>query len=128
MDGVAKVLVTLSGVFLVGLSGAMMVAPSFARRFLSSFASSFRSHVLEQALRFVAGLGFVYAAPEMRFTLVFRAFGWFVVITSVVLLLLPWRLHHRFGRRTIPTALARLKLYAIGTFGLGAFILFATLA
>ncbi len=121
----AGIVVILAGLFLIGQAAFVAVAQKRAERFLLSFASSPRAHYLEQALRLVAGLGFVWFSPQMKYHDLFLVFGWVLVVTSIVLLLLPWRFHQRFATWSIPMVIARIKLYALASFGLGAFVLFA---
>lgn len=125
---VAGIIVVLSGVYLVGMALSVMVARRRVERFLESFASSARSHYLEQALRLTAGLGFVVFSPQMKFQTPFQVYGWILIVTTVALLLVPWRWHRRFGEWAIPFAIAHIKIYAIGALGLGAFVLFAALS
>ncbi len=63
----------------------------------------------------------------MRFSELFRMFGWLIVLTTSGLLLIPWRWHHRFGKWAIPLAIRHIKLYALGAFVLGTFILYSAL-
>ena len=44
----------------------------------------------------------------------FRIAGWAIVVTSVGLLLIPWRWHHRFGQWAIPLVVRHMGLYAVG--------------
>jgi len=122
---IAGIVVILAGLFLVGQAVFVAVAQKRAERFLLSFASSPRTHYLEQVLRLIAGLGFVWFSLEMKYHDLFLVFGWVLVVTSTVLLLLPWRLHQRFAQWSIPMVIARIRLYALASFGLGAFVLFA---
>ncbi len=123
MTWIAGSVVVASGLWLVGFALAIFVTPARARRFLGRFASSARAHYTEQALRLVAGLAFVLFAPQMRYSKLFVAFGWLLVVTAAALLLVPWRWHHRFGRWAIPLAIEYMKLLALGSLALGVFIL-----
>ncbi len=125
MTWLAGVVVIGSGLFLVALAAAIVVMPTRIERFLKSFASSARAHYIEQALRLIAGAAFIVFAPQMQFPEVFRVFGWLVGLTAAGLFLIPWRWHHRFGAWAIPLAIKYIKLYALGAFALGAFILYA---
>ena len=86
--------------FLIGLAVVIATTPSLAERFLRSFASS------------------------MWYPELFRLFGWFVVVTAVGLLLIPWQLHHKFGTWVIPLVIRHMRLFALGAAALGAFILY----
>ncbi len=50
-----------------------------------------------------------------------------VALTTAGLLLVPSYWHHRFGEWAIPLAIKYMKLYALGAFALGAFILYGVL-
>ena len=128
MDLIGGSIVVASGLWLLGLAAGSAFAPAATARFLSGFASSARAHVLEQALRIVAGAGFIIYAQQMAFTMAFRVLGWVLVGTSVVLLLLPWRWHQRFASRVVPLAQRHLLLYALASLLLGLFIFYSMLA
>lgn len=123
----AGFVVTLAGLWLVWLAAMSALAPHKAARFLSGFASSARVHYLEQALRMVAGAGFIVFASQMRHPDVFRAFGWILVITSVGLLAMPWQWHQKFAGWAVPFATRHLKLYAFSAAVLAALIFYAML-
>lgn len=127
MIWLAGIIVVASGLWLVGFAIVILVAPGKAERFLTSFASSARTHYTEQALRLIAGIGFILFAPEMRFADLFRIFGWLLVLTATGLMLTPWRWHHQFGKWAIPLAIKYMKLYALGAFTLGLFVLYGLL-
>jgi hypothetical protein len=61
-------------------------------------------------------------------TNMFRLVGWAIVISSAVLILLPWRLHHRFGQRVLPIIVRHMRLYAVGVFAFGALPLYGVFA
>jgi hypothetical protein len=54
----------------------------------------------------------------------FRIFGWLIVVTTVGLLLLPWRWHHEVGKRVMPLVIRRMKLFALGALALGLFVFY----
>jgi hypothetical protein len=83
---------------------------------------------LELFLRLLVGVAMVAYSPMMRFQELFRGFGWLLVITTLVLALVPWRLHRRFAAWVMPTVLALLKWYGLSSAILGVFVLFAVVA
>ncbi len=95
--------------------------------FLGSFASSPSTHLLELSLRLAVGVALVLYAPHMRFPELFRIFGWVVVASTIGLLAVPWRWHHRFARWSVPLATKRLRLLATGSLVIGAFIILSVL-
>ncbi len=127
MNALAGIVVVLCGLWLVGLAVFVVAAPARATAFLTAFASSARAHYTEQLLRLVGGAAFLVYAPQMRYAEAFRLFGWVVVVTAAILLLMPWRWHRRIGGWVIPMATRNLKLFAFGALALGVFVLFSVL-
>ena len=124
---IAGGVVALAVLWLIGVAALSVFAPQKAARFLSGFASSARAHFLEQALRIIAGAGFILFASEMRYTDVFRAFGWILVVTSVLMLIMPWQWHQRFAGWVVPVVTRNLKLYGLGALMLAGLIIYAML-
>jgi hypothetical protein len=111
---VAETVVVVFALFLIGLAGVAFARPPIAERFFSSFASSALTHYTEQAFRLLIGASLVVLSPKMWQADLFRITGWLVVVTSLGLLLMPWRWHHRFGQRVMPLVLRHIRLYAAG--------------
>jgi len=102
MSLLAGTTVVVFGLLLIGLAVAIFVAPAFAKRFLLSFASSARTHYTEQVIRLLVGASLVVFSPAMWQADIFHVIGWAIFISSLVLVLLPWEWHHRFGERVRP--------------------------
>jgi len=111
-------------VFLIGLAVVIIAKPSLAERFLRSFASSARTHYTEQGSRLLVGGAMVNFASSMWYPEVFKLFGWLLIVTTVGLLLIPWRWHHAFAAWAIPLAIRQLRWLALGASALGAVILY----
>ena len=124
----AGTVVVAFGLFLIALTGVVFVKPALAERFFLSFASSARTHYAEQVVRLLVGASLVVLSPVMWQAGMFRLIGWAIVISSVVLMLLPWRLHHRFGQRVLPIVVRHMRLYALGVFAFGVLLLYAVFA
>ncbi len=75
-------------------------------------------------LRLIAGGAIVIFAPSMWYPDLFKLFGWLLIVPAVALLLLPWQWHHEFGKRAMPLLIRHMKLFALGAFALGIFIIF----
>lgn len=128
MVGLAGIVVVASGVALIAFALWVALAPERAAAFLRRFASTLRAHLTEQLLRLAAGGAILLYAGEMWFSHLFRPFGWLLVLTSLGLMLLPWRWHRRFAGWATPLAIRHLRLYAFACLALGGAILFAALA
>ena len=120
----AAIVVVACGLFLIGLTGVIFAKPARAERFLMSFASSARAHYVEQAFRLLIGASLVVLSPDMWQTDIFRIIGWAIVVSSIALILIPWRWHHRLGLRVLPKIVRHMRLYAVGLFAFGALLLY----
>ena len=127
LDAIAVTLVIGAGAFLVALALALVARPRTASRFLLGFAGSAGAHYAELGVRALAGWAFLRHAPGMVFPRVFSGFGWILLVTTAVLLLLPWRWHRSFARKTVPPALERSGLMALGALAGGAVVIWAAL-
>lgn len=111
--------------YLIGVAVASFFAPELAARFLGAFASSARAHLAEMALRLLVGWAFVVYSPQMLYSSAFTLFGWVLVITSVLLLLIPWRWHHHSAQMAVRPLTRRVWLFGVLSLPLGGVILFA---
>ena len=112
-------------VFLIGLAVVIATRPSLAERLLMSFASSASAHYTEQGLRLLVGAALVTFSSSMWYPELFKLFGWLIVVTTVALLLMPWRWHRNFATRVMPLIIRYIGVFAVGASALGAFILYA---
>jgi len=128
MNAVAETLVVAFGLFLLGLTAVVFTKPSMARRFFMAFASSARAHYTEQAVRLLIGAALVVLSPTMWRSTVFWFLGWAIVLSSLALLLSPWRWHHRFGERVKPILIPRMRLFALGLAAFGVLLLYGVFA
>ncbi len=128
MNILALIITILFGLFLVAVGFVMLVAPALAWRILSKAGSTPLINYGELILRMIPAAGLILCAPQSGFPQVFEWLGWFMLGTSVVLILLPRRWHHAYARRCAallppPT----LRLMAPLSFAFGGFILYAVL-
>lgn len=120
-------MVVATGVFLLVLGTASLVAPDHASRFLLGFAQSPLKHYAELTVRFLAGGAFLLAAPQAVWPGAFNLFGGVLLATTAVLLIIPWRWHHRFAVRAVPGALRALPLVGGSSLVLGGLVLWAAI-
>ncbi|GAB2668766.1 hypothetical protein [Arenimonas aestuarii] len=125
IEAAALAVVIAVGVFLFALGAAAFLAPAHAGSFLLGFAGSPTKHYLELALRLLAGGAFVISAPVVALAGGFTLFGWLLLGTTMVLLLVPWRWHHRFAQRAVPEALRFLPFVGVSSTLMGGLILWA---
>jgi hypothetical protein len=128
MSVAAAVVVVAFGLSLIALSGVAFVRPTIAERFLTAFASSARKHYVEQIFRLLIGAALVVRSPTMWQSRLIWLFGWAIVLSSAVLMCVPWQWHHQLGERVLPLLVRHLRLYAFGSFALGALLLYGFFA
>ena len=128
MSQVAAVVVVAFGLLLVVLTGVAFAKPAIAERFLMRFASSARTHYVEQIFRLLIGAALVVLSPGMWQPTMFWLVGWAIVASSVALMCVPWKWHHRFGQRMLPIVVRHLRLYAVGSLAFGGLLLYGVFA
>lgn len=124
----AQLLVMLTGLYFVALAALALLAPARVTRFLTGFAATAARHYLELLLRLAVGVGFVLAAPRMRYADAFTLFGWVLVGTTVCLFVVPWSWHHRFAHSAVPIALRHLRWLAVASLLMGGVVLASLIA
>jgi len=128
MSVVAAVVVVAFGLSLIAFAGVAFAKPAIAERFLAAFASSARAHYVEQGVRLLIGATLFVRSPTMWQPTMFWLVGWAIVVSSAVLLCVPWQWHHRLGERVLPLLVRHLRLYAVGAFAFGALLLYGVFA
>jgi hypothetical protein len=128
MSVIAVIVVVAFGLALIAFTAVVFAKPVIAERFLMRFASSARTHYVEQVCRLIVGAALVVLSPARWQPKVFWLVGWAIIVSSAVLLCLPWQWHHRFGLRVGPILFRYLKLYAAGAFAFGALLLYGVFA
>jgi hypothetical protein len=114
-------IVLAAAVYLVVLGATALFRPELAEWFLGGHATTRTLHFLELALRLVAGAAFVVSAPHLALGNAVAGLGWVLMGTSLVLAIIPWRLHQRFASWSVPQALRYLPMIGVAsvTGGLG---------
>lgn len=125
LDVAALLAVLVVAIYLIVLGVGALLRPNPTRRFLERFAASARVHFLELGLRLIAGAALLTSAPRMRFSALFTIFGWVLVGTTLVLAVVPWRIHHRFAAWSVPQATRHMSLLGAGSAAAGLFLLVA---
>ncbi len=128
MSVAAAVVVVAFGLSLIAFAGVAFAKPAIAERFLTAFASSARTHYGEQVVRVLVGAALVVRSPSMWQPNMFRLVGLAIVVSSAVLLCIPWQWHHRLGKRVLPLLVRHLSLYAAGSFAFGSLLLYGVFA
>lgn len=98
MQLVALAILIATSLWFFAVAVLMALRPSVCIHLLSRAAANHRVNLGEQGLRFLAGAALVVRAPFSRAPLLFEAGGWFIVATSVALMLLPLKWHSGYAK------------------------------
>lgn len=106
----AKAILVAVSIFFLLLGVVALNRQNHAKRFLLDFASSAPKHYAELGVRFVVGSAMLLVAPHSIYSAALTAFGWLLIVTTVLMTIVPWRVHRRFAEAAVPQALRFLPL------------------
>jgi hypothetical protein len=86
-----------AGTWLILTGVFMAIWPRRALHVLSLTASTRTINNVEQGLRLLAGVALLLRAPASKLPEAFEVAGWFIVLSSMVLLVLPLRWHSAYA-------------------------------
>lgn len=118
-------IVYLFAIFLMVMGILCFIRPVPIQHFFDLFAATKKAHLIEQAIRLVVGFSLIHFASVINYTWFFQVFGWLIVITSLLLIVLPWQWHQQFAQYVIPCVKRHLKLYALLSLFLAVLLLYA---
>jgi hypothetical protein len=78
----------------------MLIAPKKASSILRKAGSTNFINYAEITIRMIPAAGMVWYAPLSKYPDFFKTLGWFMIITSLILYLVPRQLHHRYSLRS----------------------------
>lgn len=97
MTILAKYIVILFGIFLIGAGLLMLLKPAKAREYLRRAGSTNFINYAEISIRMLPAAALVIYSDLARFPMIFKVLGWFMLATSLVLFFVPRRLHHGYA-------------------------------
>jgi len=122
---VAKSIVVLAACFFLLFGVLAFVRPARIHGFLLGFAGSALKHFAELLVRLLVGASLLLLSPDSAHASVLSVFGWLLIITTALMALIPWRVHHRFTQSAVPKALQFLPLMGLVSLAIGACLLWA---
>lgn len=126
MQIIALLIIGAASVWLVGVGVLMAFRPRRFLYYLGQTASNRRINNIEQGLRLVAGVALVVHADSSKLPILFLIGGWFIVSSSVILLVIPLRWHAGYAvwwaERMRPVLVRAIAPASVG-FGVGLFYL-----
>lgn len=124
----SKWIVLLFGLFLVMVGFLMLLNPKKARETLQKAGSTNFINYAEITIRIIPAAAMVIYADYSKFTEFFHLLGWFMILTSAVLYLVPRKLHHAYAMKSAsylkPLYIRFLSLFS---FIFGGFIIYCVM-
>jgi hypothetical protein len=120
--------VAAAGVFLVVLGIMALATPRKVRAFLLGFAAIPTRHYFELGVRMTVGFAFILASPQLPASAIFFIAGAVLLGTTMLMAVLPFRLHQAFAKRSVPTAIAYLPLIGLAALAAGSAVAWSVYA
>lgn len=89
----ALLILIAAGGWLMAVGVLLALRPQRALDILSLTASSHRINLTEQGLRMLGGFALVARAASSQLPALFEVGGWFIVLSSAALMVVPLRIH-----------------------------------
>lgn len=97
---IAKWTLITFGIFFICVGGIMLIKPEIARQTLRKAGSTFFINYGEITIRMIPAAAFIIFADYSKYPELFKIIGWFMLITSFILYLIPMQLHHKFSNKS----------------------------
>ena len=96
---IAKWILIAFGIFFIYVGGIMLFKPKIARETLRKAGSTNFINYAELTLRMIPATAFIIFSDDSKYPEFSKLFGWFMLITSLVLYFVPRKLHHNFSNK-----------------------------
>ena len=97
MITLAQWTVLIFGLFLIYVGFLMLFAPVKARYILRKAGSTNFINYAEITIRMIPAVGLIFYADLSKSPEFFKVLGWFMLVTSLLLYLVPRRIHHGYS-------------------------------
>lgn len=94
---ISKWIVVFFGVFFICVGFLMLINPQKANDILRKAGSTNFINYAEISIRIIPAVGLILSANNSKYPDIFKIFGWFMLVTSLVLYFVPRQLHHNFS-------------------------------
>ena len=96
----AKWVVIFFGIFIIIIGFVMLINPTKARNTLRKAGSTNFINYAEITLRLIPAIALILCSELSKFPLAFKVFGWIMLITSLILYVVPRKIHHQFSMKS----------------------------
>jgi uncharacterized membrane protein YfcA len=97
IEVIAKWIVIMFGLYFICVGFLMLINPQKANNTLRKAGSTNFINYAELTIRIIPAVGLILSADNSKFPDSFSFFGWFMLLTSMVLYFVPRQLHHNFS-------------------------------
>ncbi|WP_226065501.1 hypothetical protein [Kaistella polysaccharea] len=95
----AKWTIILFGLFFICVGVLMLIKPEIARTILRKAGSTNFINYAEITVRIIPATALILSANISKYPDIFKTFGWFMLLTSLVLYFVPHKFHHNFSNK-----------------------------
>lgn len=97
---ISKSIVLFFGVFIIFIGFVMLLNPKKARETLKLAGSSNFINYMEITIRLIPAISLILFAEYSKFPEAFNFLGWIMIITSLILYVVPRKIHHNFSLKS----------------------------
>ncbi len=97
---IAKWVVVLFGFFFIFIGFLMLFAPEKAREILRKAGSTNFINYAEITIRMIPATALIICSEFSKYPGIFQIFGWFMLLTSIILYFVPRQIHHNFSLKS----------------------------
>ncbi len=123
---IGRGLVAIFGIYLILAGLIMLFKPEKARSILRKAGSTNLINYAELSLRMVPAVGLILSAEYSKFELFFKLLGWFMFISSIIIMIIPRQMHHQYSIKSAEILKPRyFQLISPLSFTFGGFLIYA---
>lgn len=99
MEIIAQFTLIIFGIFFIATGLIMLLRPTKARETLRKAGSTAFINYAELSVRMIPAIAFIIYADTSNYPTPFKIIGWYILITSIILMIIPRKLHHKLSNR-----------------------------
>tara|TARA_R110002051_G_scaffold235662_1_gene297109 strand:+ start:428 stop:814 length:387 start_codon:yes stop_codon:yes gene_type:complete len=100
MEIIAKWIVLLFGIFIILIGLLMLFNPKKARQIVRKAGSTPLINYTEITIRIIPSIALIISSPISKFPFCLKLLGWFMLLTSLILYLVPRTLHYKYSQKS----------------------------
>jgi len=93
----SKYTLILLGLFFIMVGLLMFFQPEIIRKTIRKAGSTKFINYVELLTRMLPGIAFILYSKYSNYMIIFNVIGYFIILSSIILLLIPRKIHNRFS-------------------------------